>query len=231
MLKVADQVSFICRSTAVDILGSRDAATAHVIYNAIPDLAPHDADCAPPPMDMLYVGTTSVRKRLHVLPFVLQAVREAVPGATMGLVGVDLDRDLDLRGLFSEFGLLDAVLPFGPVRSDQVGPFYRATKLLLIPSAYEGLPMVVLEALQSGIPCVATRVSGHPEVIEHGSNGFLVTCDDVEEMAARCVEILSSTRLQRTLGERGRKVIAQRFALPRQIQQYTDLYRKMITAR
>ena len=108
--------------------------------------------------------------------------------------------------------------------SDEVRPFYFASKVLLVPSAYEGLPMVILEALQAGLPCVATRVSGHPEVIENDVNGFLVTLDNPNEMGARCLEILGNPDLQQRMGDRGRRVVAERFSLPRQLDEYVALY-------
>jgi glycosyltransferase EpsD len=67
-------------------------------------------------------------------------------------------------------------------------------------------------------------VSGHPEVIEDGRNGFLVDVDQPAALAARCVEILRDPELARRLAEAGRETIARRFGLERQIGEYLDYY-------
>jgi glycosyltransferase involved in cell wall biosynthesis len=83
---------------------------------------------------------------------------------------------------------------------------------------------VILEAMQNGTPVVATHVSGHPEVIEDGRNGFLLEVDRPAALAARCVEILRDPELARRLAEAGRETIARRFGLERQIGEYLDYY-------
>jgi glycosyltransferase involved in cell wall biosynthesis len=142
-------------------------------------------------------------------------------------VGFELACSPELARLFAELGLSEAVLCEGILPSERVRPFYRAARVLVVPSAYEGLPMVVLEALQCGLPCVATRVSGHPEAIEEGESGFLVDPDDPEQLAERCLRILADPGLARRMGEAGRARVAERFGLARQLSQYLELYQRL----
>ena len=202
-----------------------------MIYNALPEPAvegePARPDAAPPePTELLYVGTSSARKRTHLLPFVLRAVRRERPGARLRIVGFHLDAGL--RELFAELGVLDAVVSEGPMRSEEIPPFYESAGVLVVPSIYEGLPMVILEAFQHGLPSVVTRVSGHPEVVEHGVSGFLVEPDDPERMAARCLELLAQPDGGRAMGEAGRRRVARRFGLDRQVREYLALYERML---
>lgn len=224
---LADELSFISRSGARDVLGERAAAAATVIYNGLPEPPPESpAVEGPEPVELLYVGTSSLRKRTHLLPFVLREVRRGRPGARLRIVGFRLAGRL--RELFAELGVLAATVCEGPMASERIPPFYRAAGVLVVPSIYEGLPMVLLEAFQHGLPAVVTRVSGHPEAVDDGVNGFLVEPDDPGRMAARCLQILALPDGGRAMGEAGRRMVAERFGLDRQVRRYLELYGRMI---
>jgi glycosyltransferase involved in cell wall biosynthesis len=217
-----------------------------VIYNAVPAPGSGEGECGsasaveacdpterfertardepPEPIELLYVGAAGPRKRVLALPFVLESVRRTHPGARLRLVGFELEKSPELAQLFAERGLADAVLCEGVHTSEGVRRFYRAAQVLLVPSIYEGLPMVILEAQRSGLPCVATRVSGHPEVIEDGVNGFLVEPDDPIQMAERCALLLGDEGRRNAFATAGRTVVAERFSIERQCAGYLDLY-------
>lgn len=234
---LADETSFISRSAAVDALGAERGASAHVIYNGVPapeaaagEVEGQSASSAllPEATELLYVGADGPRKRVLALPFVLEFVRRTHPGARLRLVGFEIDESPELGQLFAERGLSDAILCEGVHPSEDVGRFYRAAQVLLVPSIYEGLPMVILEALRCGLPCVATRVSGHPEVIEDGVNGFLVDPDDPIQMAERCTQLLNDKSRRKGFAAAGRSVVAERFSVEGQCARYLDLYRDMV---
>ena len=227
-LWLADEASFISKSSARDLLGPARAGSAQVIYNALPDPDGGASAETAEPAELLYVGMPGDRKRVNALPFVLKAVRTVIPGARLRIAGFRIEDHPDLRALFREFGLEDSIVCEGMLRSDELGRYYRSAGVLLVPSAYEGLPMVILEAFQNSLPCVATRVSGHPEIIRDGVNGFLVDLDRPDQMAARCLEILQDPDLRQKMGEAGRKAVTESFDLPRQLSEYLRLYRRLI---
>jgi glycosyltransferase involved in cell wall biosynthesis len=221
---MADRVTFISRSAARDTLGAATAADATVIYNGLPPRVADDA-AGVEPCELLYVGTTSVRKRVSSLPLVLAAVRRQVPNATLRIVGFAASENAELTALAESLGLQSAIRFEGRKRSEELGPYYRAAGVLLVPSAYEGLPMVILEAFREGLPCVATRVSGHPEVVVDGVNGRLVPLDDIEAMADAAVEILGrSPDASAALADAARKTVERQFGAERQLREYLALY-------
>ena len=130
---------------------------------------------------------------------------------------------------FEDLELLAQVECLGRKTSAELPVYYRAAGVLVVPSAYEGLPYVILEAMQQGTPVVATRVSGHPEVIEDGRNGFLVDLDKPAALAARCVEILRDPALAERFARAGRETLARRFELERQLDEYLDYYEALST--
>ena len=228
-VRLTDEISFISRAGAEELLGPGKGAVAPVIYNALASQSgERNSNIPKEPTELLYVGTASHRKRILSLPFVLRRFREKVPGARLRLIGFELESQPELVGLFRELGTLDGVVGEGKMLAEEIRPFYRASKVILVTSAYEGLPMVIIEAFQSGFPCVATRVSGHPEVIVDGENGFLVDVDRPDQMADRCIEILKDPDLHERMSLSAQETIAERFTLERQIKEYLALYRKLV---
>jgi glycosyltransferase involved in cell wall biosynthesis len=225
-LRLADAVSFVSRATAIDVLGPARAASARVIYNGVAD---SDASAGPtaPPVELFYAGLPSHRKRVLALPFALRAVRREIPAARLRLAGFRLEDVPALRQLLAELDLTAHVECIGRVASSELAAFYRAARVVVVPSAYEGLPYVILEAMRFGAPVVATRVSGNPEAIEDGVTGFLVPPDDPEALAARCVQILRDPALAHRLAAAAHERLAQRFDRRRQIDGYLEYYRAL----
>jgi glycosyltransferase involved in cell wall biosynthesis len=224
IVRLADALNTISRATALDLLGPERGAAARVIYNGVAAATAGEPHAAVAPAELFYAGLASHRKRVNALPFILREVRREIPEARLRIAGFGLDEAPELRALFEDLELLAHVECLGRKTSAELPAYYRAAGVLVVPSAYEGLPYVILEAMQHGTPVVATRVSGHPEVIEDGRNGFLVDLDKPAALAARCVEILRDPELARRLAEAGRETIARRFGLERQVGEYLDYY-------
>ncbi|HYH46766.1 MAG TPA: glycosyltransferase family 4 protein, partial [Thermoanaerobaculia bacterium] len=82
---------------------------------------------------------------------------------------------------------------------------------LVVPSTYEGMPLVVLEAMAAGVPVVASRVSGIPEVVVDGETGWLVPKEDPAALAGALAEVLADASEARRRGEAGRRRVEERF--------------------
>lgn len=226
-VRLADAVTFISRSAALDVLGPERGSAATVIYNALPGATsvarPRASD-----NEILYVGVANHRKRTVLLPAILDRVHDEHPTARLRIVGFDLEDQPALREAFANRGLLDSVSCEGSLRSDQIQPLYEAATMLLLPSAYEGLPMVILEAARSGTPAVATEVGGAAEFIEHGVSGLLAPPDDVVAIAAACSELLSAPDRVTMAGKAAQQTVEDRFGIDRQIDEYLEVYRSVL---
>jgi glycosyltransferase involved in cell wall biosynthesis len=223
---LTDQVSFISRSAATDVLGAEAAIHASVVYNGVPPLKPETAGAAPN-TDLLFVGANTERKRVELLPLTLAEVRRKKTDATLRIVGFDRQENPEVVLLARELGVLEAIEFTGKVSSGALGQYYRSARVLLVPSRYEGLPMVILEAMQHGLPVVATRVSGHPEVIEDQLNGLLVPVDNPVAMANAALRLLADQELANRFGVAGRSIVDDRFAVDQQISAYVAIYERL----
>ncbi|MFN3477058.1 MAG: glycosyltransferase, partial [Candidatus Methylomirabilales bacterium] len=97
-----------------------------------------------------------------------------------------------------------------------------------LPSILEGLPQVLLEALAAARPVVATRIDGITEVVQHGTTGLLVPPQDPTALADAIILLLKDQGLARRLGEAGRKLVEDRFALSRMIEKVDRFYMTLL---
>lgn len=101
----------------------------------------------------------------------------------------------------------------------------RALDVMVNCSSFEGASNAIIEAMGAGLPVVATRVGGTPELIEHGVSGLLVPPNDVRRLADAIDRLVSDRDLRQTCGRGARRRIEQRHTHAAMIARYTDLYR------
>ena len=109
-----------------------------------------------------------------------------------------------LRGLVSSYGLDQEVRFRGVLDRTAVAQRYREADLFTLPSSAEAFGNVFAEALASGLPIVASNVGGIPELVEHGSNGLLVTPGDVEGLAGAIRYLAEDPKLRHEIADRNR---------------------------
>ena len=102
---------------------------------------------------------------------------------------------------------------------------YAAADVLVQTSAWEGLPLVLLEAMRAGLPVVAYRVGGVQELVEEGRTGYLVRPADVDALARWTRAIARDLALRRVLGEAGRRRFEERFAFNTMLGSIERIYR------
>jgi L-malate glycosyltransferase len=134
----------------------------------------------------------------------------------------------DLEGRARRLGIGERVV-FTGFRID-VPDLLAETAISVLPSLSEGLPNTVLESMAAGVPVVATRVGGIPEVIEDGTSGLLVPPRDTATLVRAIDTLLEDPDLARRIGEAGRRRVAERFSLEVMARDterlYTDLLQK-----
>ncbi len=99
----------------------------------------------------------------------------------------------------------------GFVKRDELIKLYQNATLHVVPSHYEGLPTVLLEAMSCGLPVVATDVCGNKEVITNGVNGFLVPPKSPSTMAEVILTLLENDNIRERVGKAARKTIEEKY--------------------
>lgn len=117
----------------------------------------------------------------------------------------------ELRQLTAQFGL-QGRLHFAGLRRD-MRSVYPALDVVVSSSNSEAMPLALMEAMACGLPIVATRVGGVPDLVEHGETGWLVGAGEFDDIAGRCAGLVADAALRRRMGERARQRVVERFDL------------------
>jgi len=102
--------------------------------------------------------------------------------------------------------------------------------IFLSTSRYEGLPYSVLEAMEKGLPIVATRIDGIVDLVKHGQTGFLTEIDDDVSMATYIMRLAADSNLRRKLGQAGREKIKTFYNIDKNIKKLEEIYYYLIAS-
>ena len=125
-----------------------------------------------------------------------------------------------------ELGVRDRVMFLG--KHTSVHEVLSCADLFLLPSASESFGLVALEAMACGAPVVASNVGGLPEVIEHGTSGYMFDVGDIDAMAEAGLRIMGDDEHWRSLSEAGRALAEERFSSERVVPQYERYYEQVL---
>jgi glycosyltransferase involved in cell wall biosynthesis len=173
----------------------------------------------------LAVGRFEVAKDYPTMLRAFAGVRERHPEAVLLLVGRgSLQRETE--ALTRTLGL-DGGVRFLGVRRD-VPRLMGLADAYLMSSAWEGMPMVLLEAAATGLPIVTTSVGGNREVVENEETGFLVPPGDPDALGSAMLRVMDlSESDRRAMGARGRERVRSRYGLSRVVERWEQLYREV----
>ena len=189
------------------------------------DLTQHRAEYAPNGERILvHVSNFRPVKRVTDVIEIFDRVRKKVPSKLL-LMGDGPERS-PAEWLTVQKGIHNDVIFLG--KQEQISEKLAIADVLLLPSQLESFGLAALEAMASEVVPVATRVGGIPEVIDHGTTGYLAEVGDVDAMANYAIEILSDESRLRSMGRECRKSAAERFSSKRIIPQYEDYYRRVL---
>jgi glycosyltransferase involved in cell wall biosynthesis len=171
------------------------------------------------------VGRLEPVKRLDRLISAAAKLRPRFPSLRVLIAGDGASRP-DLERLARDLSLGDAV-EFAGWRDD-VANFHRELGVFCVPSEHEGFGLAALEAMASGLPVVASRVGGLPELVEDGRTGFLVPAGDVDALADRIGRLLDDGELRARMGAAATRAVEERFTTDRMVRGIEAVYRAVL---
>lgn len=192
----------------------------HLIYNGITVPGAPARDTAPG-FRVVTAARLEPIKTMHLLLDAVALARQEGLPIELDVVGDGSER-ASLEAHAHGLGLAGAVHFAGWQRD--VGPWLRRADCFALPSRSEGLSMTILEAMGHGLPVVATRVGGNPEVILDGVTGTLVPHGDIPALATALRDTLTVPGRAREWGDNGRRRVQQEYSLEAMAGQYHRLY-------
>ncbi len=210
---LADRVLAPSAATAEEIRRDYKVETPGVLPNVTGGLEVRPAvETGEEPGFLLFVGRLRIRKGVEVLLQALRALRDRPAGEPARLlIAGDGEHREALERTAATLGLGASVRFLGRCEAGRVRGLLHGARALVVPSIYEGMPLVVLEAMEAGVPVVASAVSGIPEVVEDGVTGWLVPPENPGALAKALESVLGDPSEAARRGAAGRLRIEQRF--------------------
>ena len=175
---------------------------------------------------LIYVGRLDPQKNVQMLlramPGLLETLAEKGIDAELTMVGEGPER-ATLEQLRTKLGLENRVHLLG--QRNDVPQLLESATLLVLPSRWEGMPNVVLEAMAAGRPIVASRVEGVAELLGDTLDAQSFPSGDPDAMCARIVSILTDPSLATSLSQANHARAANEFSIPRMIERYEALWK------
>jgi glycosyltransferase involved in cell wall biosynthesis len=181
----------------------------------------------PGPFEFLCVGGMASPRAFQ---FILQALAMAAPrDVILRFVGDGPDRPM-LERLARELGIADRVVFDGWKHQNQLREIYARTDAFVFSSFAEGIPVVLMEAMAMGIPCIAPVIGGIPELIRDGVDGLLFAASDTGALALAISRLIEDPALCRSLGASAHARILESYDLNRNIEILAGIFKRWLPA-
>lgn len=170
-------------------------------------------------------------KGIDVLVRAAKIVVASFPQVRFVIAGKVLEEGtmVALLRLVSDLGLIENFIFPGALENPY--PLLAESDIFALPSRNEGFSNSLIQAMASGIPCVATRVGGNAEALEEGVSGFLIDSEDHEALAGRLIWLLRNPEAGRRMGRRGREAAVERFGMAAILDRLMDIYDELLEGR
>lgn len=188
---------------AMQAIYSRDVI---IVPNGINlnEVAEREAEGGNPGKKILFVGRLHPVKGTQYLLGAMSIVHRELPEAKLILVGDGEERE-HLETLTDNLGIRECVEFAGRVPHERVKDYMNQAEVFVLSSLSEGFPVTILEAMACGLPVVATRVGGVPDIIKNGTNGYLVDTMNQEQIAEALLNLLQDKQLRKDISENNRE--------------------------
>ena len=175
-----------------------------------------------------YVGRLSPEKGPEVFVRAALQLIGRCPGMHGVMVGEGPMRE-PVRELIAQCGLTERIHLLGG--RDDMPLVYNELDVVVSSSHTEAMPLALMEAMASGLPVVATRVGGVPDMVEHGQTGWLVARNDFDDLAARTASLLHDPAERQRMGRRARQRAIERMNLDHSVERVTTLLARLARPR
>lgn len=226
VFRSARNVMCVSERVREQVLTGTRAVTSVVYNGADPErFSPEPVSDAASAGTVVTIGNLIPTKGHDVLLRAFATATAEFAAIRLEIVGEGLERTR-LEALARELHIADRVRFLGRLSRADVGRLLRNCLLFALPSSYEGLGCVYLEAMSSGKVAIGCRGQGIEELIHQGRNGWLVDPESVEQLAAGLSVLLRDAELRRAIGANARQTILSGFTLRHQAERWLRIYQE-----
>lgn len=181
------------------------------------------------PVMLISVGRAVNKKGYDILLIALSKLEKKLHWRFLHIGGGPLLERLKAQA--QSLAINDRISWMGAQSFDSVIESYQSADIFVLASRIDedgdrdGLPNVLMEAMSQGLPCIATNISGIPEIISSRTNGILVAPENPEELTRAITDLIQSPKLRKQLGHNGYQTVSGEFSLDKNIQQLVNRFR------
>lgn len=170
------------------------------------------------------IGRLTLQKRMDLIIRAIGKLRDRGANCRLNIVGQGPLKE-ELQALIDELQLAGAVELCGVF--EDVREILNASDVFVLSSDWEGMPNVVLEAMASGLPVVATAVDGSTELVATDQTGLLVPAGDIDALATSMQRLAESAEMREQFGKAGRQRTETEYSMERMVERYEELYEEL----
>ncbi len=185
---------------------------------------------------ILSVGRLSIEKGFHIAIQAMAVLIKKFPTIKYHIVGGGMEED-NLRALIKRLKLQDTVKIFGAISTEKLLAHYSSAHIFILPSIdfrdgshTETQGVVLQEAQSTGVPIIASRTGGIPEIIKHGETGLLFDEEDVAQLSAHIESLITDNQLYHKLHIQGRKDVEDNYSTEVICNRLLKVYRKILSS-
>ena len=173
---------------------------------------------------ILFVGSIDKRKGVDIL---VKAVKNLNEEFQLLIVGPKIDSTFYsyIENLISDDSKIK-VLDY--VSKKNLIALYNLADIFVLPSLSEGLPLVLLEAMAAGTPCITSDIMGSNEVVEHNKTGFLFPKGDVNSLTDYLAELLRDKDLRKYMGDNALKAVKEKYDWDVIVKNNIEIYKEIV---
>jgi len=175
---------------------------------------------------VLFAGRLSIEKDVGTLLHAAEIIQLRRPETRFVIIGSGKEEET-LKALAQKLGLWNTVF-LGRKPHTDLPKYMRSSDVFVLPSVYEGIPLVSVEAAGAGLPVVSTAVRDAPDVMIDGKTGFIVPQKDHQAMAERLLLILKDPKRAQEMGKAGQKFVTKKFDPKANLRALVSLWEKVV---
>ena len=173
---------------------------------------------------ILYLGDLMRMKGVDVLIQAIAKLRSELPNMKLHLVGSGYMSDFQL--LAKKKGIEKYVVFHGWATYSMVSHYYKSADICVFPSRHEGFGIVILEAMSSGIPIIASNIGSFREIVSNGKNGILFKSEDADALSKAILALYQDLDLRKKISQAALKTVTQ-YSWENIAERYVSLYKHL----
>lgn len=179
----------------------------------------------PEPFELISAGRLVEIKGFPLMLEAIADLRRQGRNVRLTLAGDGPSRT-SLEQQTRELGIADCVVFAGWKNQDELRELYSQSDIFVMSSFAEGVPVVLMEAMAIGVPCVAPRINGIPELIRHEVDGLLFSAADVSELVSSLSRMMDDSAMRLRMGKSSRQQVAEKYDLRKNVKHLAEILAK-----